>query len=86
MFFEFAPTGNDNPVLDQVIPAWEAAVGQRYDILVTTPNGLCRCRLGETIKVHAMFGKMPVVSVEPKPGVAALASLVAFRESFVADG
>ncbi|CAE7233077.1 GHDC [Symbiodinium sp. CCMP2592] len=64
MFFELVPAGSHDVHPDMVIPAWEAVVGQEYDLLVTTHSGLCRCRLGDRVRVHAMFGKMPIVSVE----------------------
>ncbi|CAE7526826.1 GH3.2 [Symbiodinium sp. CCMP2456] len=63
MFFELAPAGSHDVHPDMVIPAWEAVVGQEYDLLVTTHSGLCRCRLGDRVRVHAMFGQMPIVSV-----------------------
>ena len=63
MFFELVPAGSHDVHPDMVIPAWEAVVGQEYDLLVTTHSGLCRCRLGDRVRVHAMFGKMPIVSV-----------------------
>ena len=62
--FELVPAGSHEVHPDMVIPAWEAVVGQEYDLLVTTHSGLCRCRLGDRVRVHAMFGKMPIVSVE----------------------
>ena len=79
MFFELAPPGSENP--SDVIPAWEAVVGQSYDLLVTNHGGLCRCRVGETVQVRAMFGKMPIVSVEPvAKGRASFVSVARFCE------
>lgn len=60
MFFELLPKDSTTP-----IPAWEAQVGGCYELVVTSYSGLCRCRLGETVNVHAMYGKMPIVSLEP---------------------
>ena len=64
MFFELIPS-NSSRGMASAIPAWEAEVGSRYELLVTSYSGLCRCRTGDTVRVHAMYGKMPVVSLEP---------------------
>eukprot|EP00438_Fugacium_kawagutii_P023513 Skav202875 [mRNA] locus=scaffold3541:188376:189425:- [translate_table: standard] len=56
MFFELLPKDSTTP-----IPAWEAQVGGYYELVVTSYSGLCRCRLGDMVKVHAMYGKMPIV-------------------------
>ncbi|CAL1154997.1 unnamed protein product, partial [Cladocopium goreaui] len=63
MFFELIPS-NSSRGMASAIPAWEAEVGSRYELLVTSYSGLCRCRTGDTVRVHAMYGKMPVVSLE----------------------
>jgi len=64
MFFELIPS-NSSRGMASAIPAWEAEVGSRYELLVTSYSGLCRCRTGDAVRVHAMYGKMPVVSLEP---------------------
>lgn len=66
MFFELIPSNSRGMAsMASAIPAWEAEVGGRYELLVTSYSGLCRCRTGDTVRVHAMYGKMPVVSLEP---------------------
>ncbi|CAJ1353758.1 unnamed protein product [Effrenium voratum] len=62
-FFELLPPEAEAD--SRPIPAWEAQVGACYELVVTN-RSLCRCRLGEVLRVHAMFGKMPVVSLERK--------------------
>lgn len=61
MFFELLAVEDPSK---PAIPAWEAEVGSRYALVVTTYGGLCRCQLGDIVRVHAMYGKMPIVSVE----------------------
>eukprot|EP00930_Biecheleria_cincta_P059650 TRINITY_DN45362_c0_g1_i1.p1 TRINITY_DN45362_c0_g1~~TRINITY_DN45362_c0_g1_i1.p1 ORF type:complete len:626 (+),score=80.42 TRINITY_DN45362_c0_g1_i1:36-1880(+) len=69
MFFELLPLryrAVESPPCDAPIPAWEGKVGEAYEIIVTTRGGLCRYRLGDVVKVVAMFGQMPIVSVEER--------------------
>jgi len=69
MFFELLPVSYrsvENPPADAPIPAWEAQVGESYEIIVTTRGGFCRYRLGDIVRVVAMFGKMPVIAVEER--------------------
>ena len=63
MFFELLPKGSSSKF---AIPAWEAEVGACYELVVTSSGGLCRCKIGDTILVHAMYGKMPIVSLEKR--------------------
>eukprot|EP00435_Cladocopium_sp_Y103_P034479 s143_g8.t3 len=67
MFFELIPS-NSTCGMASAIPAWEAEVGGRYELLVTSYSGLCRCRTGDTLLVHAMYGKMP--SGKPRNSIA----------------
>ncbi|CAE8604015.1 unnamed protein product, partial [Polarella glacialis] len=69
MFFELLPErfrGLEDVPADAPIPAWEAKVGEAYEVVITTRGGLCRYRLGDIVRVHARFGQMPVVSVEER--------------------
>ena len=63
MFFELLPKGSSSKF---AIPAWEAEVGACYELVVTSASGLCRCKIGDTVLVHAMYGKMPIVSLEKR--------------------
>ena len=60
MFFELISCEDESK---PAIPAWEAEIGSSYHLIVTSYGGLCRCRIGDTVLVHAMYGKMPIVSV-----------------------
>mmetsp|Transcript_117155 Transcript_117155/g.343196 ORF Transcript_117155/g.343196 Transcript_117155/m.343196 type:complete len:619 (-) Transcript_117155:34-1890(-) len=69
MVFELLPAqwrDSAKPPADAPVPAWEAAVGEAYEVLVTTRGGLCRYRLGDIVRVVARFGQMPVVTVEER--------------------
>ncbi|CAK0895217.1 unnamed protein product [Prorocentrum cordatum] len=67
-FVELLPLrwrGVERPPSDAPVPSWEAEVGEAYEMLVTTREGLCRCRLGDVVRVRGRLGRMPLVSVEP---------------------
>jgi len=67
MVFELLPEEwrwTKNPPASATIFPWDAVVGHRYELVITTKAGLCRYRLGDVVHVHGMFGQMPLVSVE----------------------
>eukprot|EP00927_Polykrikos_kofoidii_P024039 TRINITY_DN21940_c0_g1_i1.p1 TRINITY_DN21940_c0_g1~~TRINITY_DN21940_c0_g1_i1.p1 ORF type:complete len:771 (-),score=148.61 TRINITY_DN21940_c0_g1_i1:237-2522(-) len=69
MVFELLPVewrDVDQPPRDATVLPWEADVGQTYEIVITTRGGLCRYRLGDIVRVHGLFGQMPIVSIEER--------------------
>lgn len=48
VFYEFEPLEGGNPV-----PAWETEVGNTYELLISSSNGLWRYHLGDTVTVTA---------------------------------
>lgn len=48
-FYEFIPMGGTEPV-----PAWEVKVGEVYEMVITSSNGLWRYRIGDTVKIEGI--------------------------------
>merc|ERR1711953_282854 len=65
--FELLPSNwfdVDAPPHDATVLPWEAELGRSYELVVTTRGGLCRCRLGDRVRVEGILGQMPIISVQ----------------------
>lgn len=52
-FYELIPEEEWDEATPKAIPAWEAIPGKRYELVITSVNGLWRYRIGDTLKIHS---------------------------------
>lgn len=60
-FYEFQPIGSDETLLASALEP-----GGRYEVIVTTSNGLYRYRLGDIVTCKGFMGDMPLLRFEQK--------------------
>ena len=52
VFYEFLPLDADGrEVAAEAVPAWGVEEGRTYSLVITAPNGLCRYRIGDTVRI-----------------------------------
>jgi hypothetical protein len=67
-YFEFIPESEGDSPRAPVLSAHELDEGSRYSILLTTPGGLYRYRIGDIVEVCGFEGRAPLLSFVRKEG------------------
>jgi hypothetical protein len=60
-FYEFSPRGNANEEPKEFFMAHELEVGAKYNIFITTFNGLFRYDMNDVIEVAGRFNEAPII-------------------------
>ena len=55
-FYEFLPEGGSEPILPN-----ELDVGRNYSVVLTSSNGLFRCKLGDIVRCQGQIGQSPIL-------------------------
>ncbi len=61
-FYEFIPEDCADQALPPILLSHELEVGQRYQILLTTPGGLYRYHINDVVEVTGFYHRSPVIA------------------------
>lgn len=67
-YFEFIPEGSQGLSAPTVLTMADLPETGRFEVVVTTPSGLCRYRTGSFIEVVGRYQKLPLFVFAPRPG------------------
>ncbi len=64
-FFEFIPLGESG---ERTLLLHELEVGERYLLLMTSPSGMYRYRIGDVVEVDGVYGNCPTIHFVARDG------------------
>ncbi|MDD5952956.1 MAG: GH3 auxin-responsive promoter family protein [Oscillospiraceae bacterium] len=67
VFYEFLPM-DANGDFSQVVTMDKVEVGKEYEIIMTSPSGLYRYRMGDCIRIMGMYNKLPLIRMQYRIG------------------
>ncbi|GAV02755.1 hypothetical protein RvY_13281 [Ramazzottius varieornatus] len=68
IFFEFIPVSDMHEEQPKTVFADEVQLNQEYELVVTSPCGLYRYRIGDVVRIEEFYNKWPVVTFLHRTG------------------
>lgn len=69
MYFEFIPAARADEAQPATVPLRHVRVGEAYELVLSSPIGLYRYRLGDVVQVAGFRGRAPVVEYSHRRGL-----------------